>query len=185
MQILHSQHERTLTTALDAQLLQRRKGPGLERLWAEASQPFGILGYPQKVQQIWRIVVEVPPGILKTPVDLGRERRGVVGVSDPTQMPQQVQHRQIGSDVPVRQTMPFHIRHGLACQGLDEFIQEPGLSHARLPHDPDHMPLALDSPVQHGVENGHLALPTHELAQGASGPPAQGCTPRPQRMDRV
>ena len=118
-------------------------------------------------------------------MDLGRERLGAVCVSDPTQVPQQVQHRQIGSDVPVRQTMPFHIRHGLACQVLDEFIQEPGLSHARLPHDPDHVALALDSPVQQGVEHGHLALPAHKPAQSAPGPPAQGRTPRPQRMDRV
>jgi hypothetical protein len=81
--------------------------------------------------------------------------------------------------------MPFHICHGLAGQVLDEFIQELGLAHARLPHDPDHVPLALDSPVQQGVENGHLALPTHESAQGTPGPPAQERTRRLQRMDRV
>src|SRR5262245_27679292 len=102
MQILHSQHEWLLTTALYAQLLQCRKCPGLERLWAEGSQAFGILGYPQKLQQIWRIVVEVPPVILKTSVDLCRERLGTVGVSEPTQVPQQVQHGQIGSSAPVR-----------------------------------------------------------------------------------
>jgi hypothetical protein len=62
-------------------------------LWAEGGQSFGLLGYPQKLQQIWRILVEVPAGIPKIRVDFGRERLGAVCVSDPTQVPQQVQHR--------------------------------------------------------------------------------------------
>ena len=57
---------------------------------------------------------------------------------------------------------------------LDEFIQEPGLSHARLPHDPDHVALALDSPVQQGVEHGHLTLPAYKPTQARSSLPAQG-----------
>jgi len=98
-----------------------------------------------------------------------------IGLGDAAEVPQEIQHRQIGESVAVRQAAPFQRGHALPGEALAELIQQPGLPHAGLPDKPDHLPATLLHLCEQLLQHGELPLPPHERTQHSRSHPCQWC----------
>ena len=173
VQVFHGEDERVPLRAVEHELAQGGKGPGSTHLRTEAGQPVQTRVDPQERKERRLPLIRVQPGGLETQADVRGHRRGAVAREDTTAGPQEVEHRQIGHGLPIRQAVALQIPDRLGWRGrghpgpelVVELIEQAGLAHPGLPHYPHYMPMALGGLSQEIVEEGDFPRASHEPAQ--------------------
>jgi hypothetical protein len=94
-------------------------------LRAQRHNAFGPGRDPQQVEQIRGRLLRVEPHLLQLLAHLRGDDLGGVRVGDPTELAQQVEHRQIRRGAIVRETVSFAVGHGPAGQAAVEFFDQP------------------------------------------------------------
>jgi hypothetical protein len=139
--ILYYQRQGLWLRRVHDQVPQEGKGADLPRLWTEPLQTLQCHREVQQVEQQGHILFGGDATCVELVLDRRRLDYGRVAFSKPTDLPQDVAHRQVRSRLAIRQALPHHYSHLLARQTAAEFRHQPGLAQVRLAYQADHLAL--------------------------------------------
>ena len=175
VQVFYHQDEGPLLRGGQEQMPQQRKGPGLPPLGAALCQGRRGDGEIQELEQQGHVGVRRHATRVQPLLHGGRVDRRRVALHEPAHLLQKITHQQVGGTLAVRQTLPRIHRHLVPRHAAAEFGQQPGLAHARFPHEAHHLALPRSRCSQVVVEPRQLPPPPHK---GTLVPHAPPCHPR-------
>src|SRR5688572_1932610 len=122
--------------------------------------------------------VRVYAGLPQMPGDFGGHRRRAVRVENATELPEQVEDRQIGNDKAIGETVPFTIPQRLPAHAATEFRQQSRLAEARLAADANHLAGPAQHALQPCMQHGQLTLAADKAPPGTDAAPCHsGASP--------
>src|SRR5207249_2761048 len=101
------------------------------------------------------------------PGDLLARRLRAVLLRHAVDVSHELEHREVGNRLPVRDAVRLLHRNAAGTAALDELPAEPALADARLGDDPDHLPVAVHGAGERRLERRHLVDAADEAREAA------------------
>jgi len=185
MEVFNREDEWLVSTVVQHEMPQERKGADFALLRAETCQQLAVHRHVEELEQQGCVVLGHEVGVLEIPMDFGCVALYPVGLGEATPLTEQVTHRQIGCGAAVGEAVPFPIRHRLPHQAPAPLRQQPGLPYARLPRNTQHLAMPLRYMRQACVQKGEIPLAPHK-GTPVTGPQARhSCPPLCEVLHRV